>query len=49
MISSILCYVPPSVELSGPTTPKIKTRAHDPQFSIHIDAANKTSYTSGFH
>ena len=38
MIPSILCYLPPSVELLGPMTLRFQTRTHDPQFSNQIDA-----------
>src|SRR6218665_4050105 len=38
MIPSILCYVPPSVELLGFMTRRFETRTHDPQFSNQIDA-----------
>ena len=31
MIPSIMCYVPPSVELLEATTPSFQTRIHDPQ------------------
>jgi len=41
MISSILCYVPPSVELLGLTTsPAFKPRLTTPQFSNQIEAAD---------
>ena len=42
MISSILGYVPLSVELLGPMTPpapSFQTRTHNPQFSNQIDAS----------
>src|SRR6218665_3713225 len=43
MIPSILCYVPPSVEPLGPTTPtSFQTRTHDPQFSNQIDTSALT-------
>jgi len=29
MIPSILCYVPPSIELLEPTTPSFQTQIHD--------------------
>jgi len=46
MIPSNLCYVPPSVEFLGLTTPSFQIRIHnpspfsnqDPQFSNQIDA-----------
>ena len=34
MIPSIMCYVPPSVEPLGPTTPSFQTRIHDPRSHI---------------
>jgi len=37
MIPSIMCYVPPSVELLGPATTSFQTRIHDPQISNQID------------
>jgi len=39
MIPSILCCVPQSVELLGPTTPSFQTRSHDLQILKQIDAA----------
>jgi len=39
MTPLILCNVPSSVELLGPTTPSFQTRTHDPQFSNNIDAS----------
>ena len=38
MIYQILCYVTPSVELLGPTTPSFQTRTHDHQFLNQNDA-----------
>jgi len=40
MILSILCYLPPSVELLGLTPPSFSTWTQDPQFSNQIDAAD---------
>jgi len=34
-------FVPPSVELLGPTTPSFQTRIHDPQISNHWHACMK--------
>ena len=46
MIPSILCYVPPSIELLGPTTPKdLKPGPTTPLFSNHIDASDQ-AYTN---
>jgi len=30
MMPSVLCYVPPSVELLGPTTPRFRTWTDNP-------------------
>ena len=39
IIGSILCYVPPSVELLGHRTPQFLNPDLQPQFSKQIDAA----------
>ena len=39
MIPSIMCYVPPSVELLEPTTPSFQTQIHTPQISNQTDAS----------
>jgi len=37
MIPSVLCYVPPSVELLGPTpSPSFQTQINEPQISNQI-------------
>src|SRR6218665_21583 len=47
MIHSILCYVSPSVEFLGPTTPSFQTRTQDPPpFSNQIDACVKERVVS---
>ena len=38
MIPSIICNVPPSVELLGITTPIFQTRINGPQISNQLDA-----------
>ena len=40
MKPSIMCYVPPSVELLELTTLRFQTLIHDSQISNQIDASN---------
>ena len=44
MIPSILCYLPPSVEHLGPTTPKFLNPYPRPQLSKQIDASEINYY-----
>ena len=36
--TSILCYVPPTLELLGPTAHSFQTRTYNPPVSHQIDA-----------
>jgi len=47
---SIVCNIPPSVELLGPPITSLNTRIHDPQISNQIDApVTKNRHLSFVH
>src|SRR6218665_123286 len=49
IIPSIMYYVPPSVEILRPTTPRFQTRISVHQISNHFDATVSISFPSFIH